>query len=458
MSSPATAEVTFKDAEGDDIRFFAEVQGTRGRVSLFHNGTFFKFLNQVVYSSKEDKIYINGHEATIELPKGQEGLAPQVEQVCRTGRVAYANVDAVDAEKELEKVREREAEDLEEALDGMDAEAVARAKAQLKKKQTAAYRKKVPKQTLDKLLELGVPENKAIRGLALGTGTTVETAMEWLDKHGDAPNANEPVSALQMPEWTLPLSEEEKLAKAKELQDQIEARKRERLEQEIQQQRELEKKRRIEGRGMQEVKDQHEQMKRLEAYEERRREKERDKAAKEQIRAKIAAEREAKGWAPLPGPTTDATMADAPQAAPSDPAPRPAPAPAPASTDDWNPMKYATPAAARPVIPSGAGMPRPGFDLTDARLQAAVAAVKARAEAVKVLGAYVGNLVASPLNAKFRSIKTTNNAFTKNVLGVPGAVDVLLLLGFRPTLDQEFLKITAIHLPTAAKLLDLLHA
>eukprot|EP01064_Diplonema_japonicum_P028505 TRINITY_DN4385_c0_g1_i1.p1 TRINITY_DN4385_c0_g1~~TRINITY_DN4385_c0_g1_i1.p1 ORF type:complete len:469 (+),score=160.11 TRINITY_DN4385_c0_g1_i1:82-1488(+) len=467
MARAPQAEVSFMDCDGDKIRLIAERQGTKGRVSLFHNGTAFQnFVTRMAYTTEDMKLYVNGHEATIQMQATDAAVIDQIEKVCDEGLCVFSRGETIDAAKELAKVKQK---NIEELIDAMEAEGLSKdmiEKAKARQAKDADKKKKVPKESLTTLLEMGIPEPRAVRALALGDGTTPETAITYIEKHSADPNLDKPLEEYLVPEWTLPLTADEKAKKAAELQQLLEVKKAERLAKDREHQKAIEKSRRKDGQDKQEWKEEHEKRKRLEAYEEKKREKERDRLAREAVKAKIAEERLAKGWKPLPEDKKDNE-----QEKDELPVKKVSAAEffgkntATAADDDWDPMKFNT-AAQQPQqapvqpsntkLPAATGLPLPGLTLADEDITLAVNQVSHLPGSVKVLKAYVSNIVGDPFNPKFRTIKTTNNAFQKNIAAHPEAVKVLYLLGFRPA--PEVLNISSIHLPTVGKVLKALES
>ena len=445
-------ECSFTDAEQDKIRLTAEVRGNRGRVALYHNGAFFKFIREMVFVPPESKLYVNGHEAVIVLPlSGREDTLASIETTCTTGKVQFACADTYDAASALAKVRQAEMENMEEELAEMTPAMAAKARANAERK--AAKKKRVPQENLTKLMEMGVSEVRAMRAFALCEGTTVESATSYLEKCAADPNLDTPVDAALLPEFTAKLTEEEIRLKAKELQDKIEEKKRAQKEAERKRVIEVELKRREVDKQNAEIKEEYEKKKRMEAYDARKREKDADIKAKAEIRARIQADRAAKGWDPLPDEVEEKKAAPKPA---SEIFKKPAAAPS-SSAADWDPMRLsgAPPAApSRVALPSTEGYPVPGISLTEAALLTAIMKVKHLPDTVKTLKAYISNIANDPFNQKFRAIKTTNAVFTRTVLAVDGAAEVLLLMGFRPV--GEKLTLTSTHIPTFKKALTLL--
>eukprot|EP01060_Flectonema_neradi_P029340 TRINITY_DN4031_c0_g3_i1.p1 TRINITY_DN4031_c0_g3~~TRINITY_DN4031_c0_g3_i1.p1 ORF type:complete len:464 (+),score=121.19 TRINITY_DN4031_c0_g3_i1:55-1446(+) len=457
---PVDAEVTFTDADGDTIRMTAEVQGNRGRVSLYHNGTFAFFVSKVVFATTESKLYINGHEATIQMKPDSDDIILQISNTIEVGKSSFIKAETVDAAAELAAVRQKEAEEMDGDEEGLSPEMLAKAKAALEKKaeKEKNTKKKVPQESLTQLIEMGYTKNRAIRAFSKCNGTTVELALSWLEQHQTDADLDDELPDDQQPEWTVPLTAEQAQAKAKELQQQIQSKKEQRLREEKELQRQREKKRREEGQQKQEIQEEYEKKKRMQAYEERRREKEADLAAKAAVRKQINEDRIAKGWDPLPEPEVKTTKVLSKEDFFKQEEQRKKTAAA-AADDDWDPMAQNRAAAPAPVarpekITGYENLPIPGVTLTPEVLSEAISGIKSNPGCVRVLTAYISNIVKDPFNPKFRSIKTTNATFNKNILCVTGAVKVLLLAGFRP--DGDSLHASSIHLQTFGEILKLL--
>uniref|UniRef100_A0A8D0BWV5 UBX domain protein 1 n=1 Tax=Salvator merianae TaxID=96440 RepID=A0A8D0BWV5_SALMN len=170
---------------------------------------------------------------------------------------------------------------------------------------------------LESLIEMGFPQNRAEKALALTGNQGIESAMDWLVEHENDPDVDEPyvpppghvLSSEEPPEGrtpeslqsgadpmleTLPaeenrrpLSEEEKREQTKRMMELIAQKQREREEREKRETIEREKQRRKQGQELSLIRQklQEDEMKKL--AEERRREKLEEKLAKQRVREKI---------------------------------------------------------------------------------------------------------------------------------------------------------------------------
>eukprot|EP01062_Namystynia_karyoxenos_P067239 TRINITY_DN61142_c0_g1_i1.p2 TRINITY_DN61142_c0_g1~~TRINITY_DN61142_c0_g1_i1.p2 ORF type:complete len:540 (+),score=236.27 TRINITY_DN61142_c0_g1_i1:77-1621(+) len=498
-------EVHFCDADGDKVGLRAEVLGGRGRVVLMCGGVphpQIPFVKRLMYSRGDRKLYVNGHEAVIPLNAGAridgeredsmdhdgapaeeersplERLIARIGEVMAKGKVPWGAADTVDAAAELAKVREEEIDELE--AEGLTPEQLARLQAQ--KAREVTRKKRVQIETVEQLTSMGFTEARAKRALALCDGTTLEVALAWLEAHQTDPDIDEPVPADKEPEWVRPLTQEEKAAKVKELEEQLAQKKKQRLEEERRANIARELKRREDAQQMRDLREEHEKQLRMKAYEEKKRQREEDLRAKAELRRKLNEDRIAKGWDPLPEvePPKPAAAAGggATAAAAAELFAATAPAPAPAADDDWDPWggrgppgaAAAAPAAApaAPVLPprplpDAAAVPLPGKDLTIEALQRGVdriTAENAQVDAQRCLQAlqtYATNIVAQPMDPRFRTISLTSKGFTSRVAGISGGVEVLYMMGYRPRGGKE-LFMTSLHIPTVASAVQMLRA
>uniref|UniRef100_A0A0F7Z398 UBX domain-containing protein 1 n=1 Tax=Crotalus adamanteus TaxID=8729 RepID=A0A0F7Z398_CROAD len=166
---------------------------------------------------------------------------------------------------------------------------------------------------LESLIEMGFPQNRAEKALALTGNQGIEQAMDWLVEHENDPSLDDPyvapqghvLDAEETPEGTTPdsveggsgelaegetqqpLTEEEKQEQTKRMMELISQKQKEREEREKRESIEREKQRRKQGQELLLLRQklQEDEMRKL--AEERRREKLEEKLAKQRVREKI---------------------------------------------------------------------------------------------------------------------------------------------------------------------------
>ncbi|GAV02899.1 hypothetical protein RvY_13405 [Ramazzottius varieornatus] len=144
------------------------------------------------------------------------------------------------------------------------------------------------------LMEMGFPEAKAQKALRVTGNMGLEAAMEWILSHpdDDGTGVDEPVAAptestIKLP----PLTDEERKAQAEKLEQRRVQLRIEREENEKKLELEREKQRRSSGKEILEAKEKAQRLEMQQIAEERRREKEEDRKAKERIKNIIAEDR-----------------------------------------------------------------------------------------------------------------------------------------------------------------------
>lgn len=171
--------------------------------------------------------------------------------------------------------------------------------------------------TLESLLEMGFDRNRAERAVANTGNQGIEQAMDWLMEHENDPDIDEPFvppaenvlggtsedpsSEMPLEDFVeeggedglkRPMTEEERLAQVKRLEELMRVKQAERRERERAEEIEREKQRRRTGQELQQIRQkiQDDDMKKL--ADQRRKEKMEDKLARQRVKDKIARDRE----------------------------------------------------------------------------------------------------------------------------------------------------------------------
>ncbi|RQM18837.1 hypothetical protein DD237_002604 [Peronospora effusa] len=274
----------------------------------------------------------------------------------------------------------------------------------------------VNKDLLMQLKEMGFNELRCRKALLATDSEGLEVAINWLDDHQDDADIDEPIKFVDLSKTASKqeLTPEEKAAKVEELKLLLEKKRLEREEQEKVNQRLNELKRRTEGQGLLEARDEIEAIQRKIAAERMKKDKEDAKRERERLRKQIEMdkrERQARGGR-LGGPPIDvAPIIEV-------------------STEKEEEKKPSPVLTPKEQVVKNVGILkkyRVGNDgLT----------------ALKTLNVYVKNLVEKPDEEKFRTINLENPAFRKRVASLVGGVAFLKSLGYKKDEADGNLKLT----------------
>ncbi|CAI5744177.1 unnamed protein product [Peronospora destructor] len=274
----------------------------------------------------------------------------------------------------------------------------------------------VNKELLIQLKEMGFNELHCRKALLATDSEGLEVAVNWLGDHQDDADIDEPIKFVDLSKTASKqeLTPEEKAAKVEELKVLLEKKRGEREEQEKVNQRLNELKRRTEGQGLLEARDEIEAIQRKIATERMKKDKEDAKRERERLRNQIEMdkrERQARGGR-LGGPPIDvAPIIEV-------------------STEKEEEKKPSPVLTPKEQVVKNVGILkkyRVGNDgLT----------------ALKTLNVYVKNLVEKPDEEKFRTINLENPAFRKRVASLVGGVAFLKSLGYKKDEADGNLKLT----------------
>ncbi|CEG43169.1 thioredoxin 1 [Plasmopara halstedii] len=254
---------------------------------------------------------------------------------------------------------------------------------------------------LTQLKEMGFNDLHCQKALLATDNQGLEVAINWLGDHQDDEDINEPIKFVDMSEMTRAVTPEEKAAKVEELKARIAKKRAEREEQEKVDQRVNELKRRTEGQGLLEAREEIEAIQRKVAAEKMKKDKEDAKRERERLRKQLEMdkrERQARGGR-LGGPPIDVAPVEISEKMEEEKVKGPVLTPKENITKNVGILKKY----------------RVGNDgLT----------------ALKTLDVYVKNLIEKPEEEKFRTINLVNPAFRKRVASLAGGVALLKSLGY----------------------------
>ena len=258
---------------------------------------------------------------------------------------------------------------------------------------------------------------RAQKGLLNG-GDNVEGAVEWLMTHQDDLDIDEPIALIPKSQIKKPLTAEEKLAKVEEIKALLKERRDERENAEKVEDVDREKQRRFMGKEMLKTKEEMDRDARKRETRLRKKEKDDQKRERARIRAEIEkdkAERRAHK-----GKLTSKLGVDG-------------------YHPDGIQYDHSVDADA-PKVPA-AKKPKASVGKIDEYI-VKVSSYRAGGDGgkcLKILLAYVKNVVDKPAEDKFKKIKTDNNAYRTKVKPFLGAKNLLMAVGFVPDDSGEFL-------------------
>ncbi|CAH0482596.1 unnamed protein product [Peronospora belbahrii] len=262
----------------------------------------------------------------------------------------------------------------------------------------------VNKGLLVQLKEMGFDELRSRKALLATDNQGLEMAVNWLGDHQDDVDIDEPIKFVDLSKTTpkRELTPEEKAAKVEALKVLVEKKRAEREEKEKEDQRLNELKRRTEGQGLLEARDEIEAIQRKIAAERMKKDKEDAKRERERLRKQLEMdkrERQARGGR-LGGPPIDLAPVKV--------------------ADTKNDEEKKT----SPVLTPKEQVAKNVAILKKYRV------ANDGLTALKTLNVYVKNLVEKPDEEKFRTINLENPAFRKRVASLVGGVAFLKSLGY----------------------------
>jgi len=273
---------------------------------------------------------------------------------------------------------------------------------------------------LKDLKEMGFSENRSRRAVVLSGGTTIETAIGWIEEHENDADIDEPLP--KVPRKSLQPKKKLSPEEAKEqLKIMLEQAKVKREEEERKSERERERMRIDMGKEMTKQRAQLEEAERKRRIEERRREKEEEDRARAKAREKlerVKAERKAKyGGGPIKNVPLDDKTGSAAETATSE-------------RDSSSPFQRVPPIFVSDKVRATLR--------TMKQTEKANNADPARFTTYcKTLMVYLGNLNKNPDEPKFRKIRLSNPAFQKRVACMPNGIACLEAVGFEVKKDDE---------------------
>lgn len=266
---------------------------------------------------------------------------------------------------------------------------------------------------VSQLNEMGFNDLHSRKALLATDNQGLEVAINWLGDHQDDEDIDEPIKFVDVSKTARVVTPEEKAAKVEELKARIAKKRAEREEQEKVDQRVNELKRRTEGQGLLEAREEIEAIQRKVAAEKMKKDKEDAKRERERLRQQLEMdkrERQARGGR-LGGPPIDVAPIDI------------------GGKEEEEKVKGPEISPKEQIVKNVGILKkyRVGNDgLT----------------ALKTLDVYVKNLIEKPEEEKFRTINLENPAFRKRVASLVGGVALLKSLGYAKDETDGILKLS----------------
>jgi len=301
----------------------------------------------------------------------------------------------------------------------------------------------VTKELVDQLLEMGFTELRAQKALIKTANAGVEPAINWLGEHLDDEDIDEPLAegvevkpqaevdehlAKAASSGSSQLTQAEKKAKLDEALAKARARK---AGIDVQTQKEIERARRQGGKEIVlSLREQQEQQRKRD-IEARKREKREFELERQKLREQLAKDKAEKIAAGLLVPSTPA------------PASAPAPAPEPAAKPAIKPKSDAE-VAASAAAASAAGVAR-SYEEESLTVEQATEKMAALSDtkirpALDLMGKMMANISKAPSDPKYRKMRLSNPKVAEGLVHVPGARQFLCAHGWQ-IVEREFIEL-----------------
>ena len=329
---------------------------------------------------------------------------------------------------------------------------------------------KIPGQLYRELVGMGFSEN-AVKKAFISGCINQDTVLQWLQMHEGHPELDTDID----PNVRVVLVEKKELT-PEQLAEQVAVMKRKIEEHkkkaaldEAERDRKRELQRIADGRAMRDAKEERERKQRMEAYEEVKKQKLADAAAKERVEIQLAIDKKVRKGIDPEEARKEATAEmeekkkrleqekqkrlEEERQAREEEAKRRAEAPTTASNGGWNIAAVLAPGPDEPAAsaPAAALPPAPEPSVSElpapnrAGFLTCIAQIRAAANiddgvkqvCIDTLTTIIGNILKQPLEQRFRSLKRSSAVFNNKLAPLPGAVAFLMLAGFRSDVSPE---------------------